>query len=113
MIGSLWALTILSLTNGISLLTSYIANNTFPYPLSEVEEAEFITRLHNGDEKARHILAEHNLRLVAHIVKILCTQTKISKRSIVLFVHFSTLVHFGTLSDSFLIIYTYQVFCFF
>lgn len=86
MIGTIWALTILSLTNGVSLLTSYIANNTFPYPLSEDEEAEFIARLNNGDEKARHILAEHNLRLVAHIVKILYTQTKVFKKSLYWFI---------------------------
>ncbi|MFZ5633203.1 MAG: sigma-70 family RNA polymerase sigma factor [Bacillota bacterium] len=69
MISSLWALAILSVTNGITILTSYIANNTFPQPLSENEEAEYITRLNSGDDKARHILTEHNLRLVAHIVK--------------------------------------------
>ncbi|MFZ5651211.1 MAG: RNA polymerase sporulation sigma factor SigK [Bacillota bacterium] len=69
MIGSLWVIMILSVTNGILLLTSYISNNTFPHPLSESEEAEYISRLNQGDEKARHVLAEHNLRLVAHIVK--------------------------------------------
>ncbi len=68
-VSSLWALTVLSITNGISLLTSYISNNTFPHPLSEDEEAEFIARLNSGDNKARHVLTEHNLRLVAHIVK--------------------------------------------
>lgn len=69
MIGSLWMIMILSVTNGILLLTSYISSNTFPHPLSESEEAEYISRLNRGDEKARHVLAEHNLRLVAHIVK--------------------------------------------
>ena len=67
--GSFWTLLILSVTNGILLLTSYIANNTFPHPLSEKEEAEYISRLNTGDVNARHILTEHNLRLVAHIVK--------------------------------------------
>ena len=66
---SLWALVILSVTNGITVLTSYISNNTFPLPLSEEEEAEYIARLGNGDPRARHVLTEHNLRLVAHIVK--------------------------------------------
>jgi len=66
---SLWALVILSVTNGIAVLTSYIASNTFPQPLSEYEEAEYINRLNKGDQRARHILTEHNLRLVAHIVK--------------------------------------------
>jgi len=69
MITSLWTLLILSLTKGISILISYIANNSFPHPLSEKEEALYISRLADGDEQARQILAEHNLRLVAHIVK--------------------------------------------
>lgn len=69
MICSLWALVILSVTNGITLLISYIANNTFPLPLSEDEEADYISRMISGDDRARHILTEHNLRLVAHIVK--------------------------------------------
>jgi len=69
MIGSFWALMILSVTNGLMLLTSYISNNTFPQPLSEGEEAEYITRLNRGDSEARKVLTEHNLRLVAHIVK--------------------------------------------
>lgn len=69
MICSLWALVILSVTNGITILTSYIANNTFPQPLPEDEEADYISRMIRGDDSARHILTEHNLRLVAHIVK--------------------------------------------
>lgn len=69
MIGSLWSLLILSATSGITLLTSYISNNTFPRPLSEDEEAEYISRLNSGDDRARNVLTEHNLRLVAHIVK--------------------------------------------
>lgn len=77
MISSLWALVILSVTNGITVLTSYISNNTFPQPLTEHEEAEYISRLNRGDLKARHILAEHNLRLVAHIVKTLGTPTDV------------------------------------
>ncbi len=69
MISGLWSLLILSVINGITLLVSYMANNTFPRPLSEEEEARYISLLLQGDEKARDILTEHNLRLVAHIVK--------------------------------------------
>ncbi|GBF34211.1 RNA polymerase sporulation specific sigma factor SigK [Desulfocucumis palustris] len=69
MICGLWSLLILSVINGITLLVSYMANNTFPRPLSEDEEAKYISLLLQGDEKARAILTEHNLRLVAHIVK--------------------------------------------
>ena len=64
-----WTLVVLSLTNGITLLTSYISNNTFPQPLLEEEEAEYLSRLNSGDKTARQVLTEHNLRLVAHIVK--------------------------------------------
>ena len=58
-----------SVLKGISLLVSYITNNTFPLPLTEKEEQHYLEQLKNGDEKARNILIERNLRLVAHIVK--------------------------------------------
>lgn len=60
---------ILSVIKGISLLVSYISNNAFPQPLSEQEEAHYIALMQEGDEEARNILVEHNLRLVAHIIK--------------------------------------------
>ncbi len=41
----------------------------FPRPLSEKKEREYLQRMKNGDRAARNILVEHNLRLVAHIVK--------------------------------------------
>ena len=44
-------------------------NSLFPEPLSKEEEKEYLEKLGNGDEKARNILIEHNLRLVAHIAK--------------------------------------------
>jgi len=64
-----WALAVISLVNGLLLLVSYIASNTFPQPLSEKEEAKYLDLLSRGDEEARNILTERNLRLVAHIVK--------------------------------------------
>lgn len=69
MLPGLWTLTLVSLVNGLLLLVSYIANNTFPQPLSEEEEAKYLKLLKRGDEKARNVLTERNLRLVAHIVK--------------------------------------------
>jgi RNA polymerase sporulation-specific sigma factor len=48
--------------------TSYSVN-VFPQPLSPEEEQECIIKAKNGDENARAKLIEHNLRLVAHIVK--------------------------------------------
>ncbi len=65
----LWAFFIASVIKGISLLVSYINNNAFPQPLSEEKEKFYLNKMNEGDEKARHILIEHNLRLVAHIIK--------------------------------------------
>lgn len=42
---------------------------SFPRPLREEEERECLERLAAGDMQARDTLIEHNLRLVAHIVK--------------------------------------------
>lgn len=43
--------------------------DSFPKPLSKKEEARMIELFANGDENARKKLIEHNLRLVAHIIK--------------------------------------------
>ncbi|WP_156271174.1 RNA polymerase sporulation sigma factor SigK, partial [Neomoorella glycerini] len=59
----------LSVLKGISFLLSYITNNAFPQPLSEEEEQKYLELWQRGDQKARNILIEHNLRLVAHITK--------------------------------------------
>ncbi|HHW42736.1 MAG TPA: RNA polymerase sporulation sigma factor SigK [Desulfotomaculum sp.] len=69
MLPGLWSLLLLSLINGLMLLVSYIAGNTFPHPLSEEDEARYLELAARGDEQARAALIEHNLRLVAHIVK--------------------------------------------
>lgn len=58
-----------TIIKSISLLVAYVTNNTFPLPLSEKEEQIYLDRLKNGDETAKNILIERNLRLVAHIVK--------------------------------------------
>lgn len=51
-------------------LVGYISNSAlFPEPLTPEEEAEVLQRYMNGDEEARNILIERNLRLVAHICK--------------------------------------------
>lgn len=48
----------------------YIAsNNLFPEPLSSEEEKIYLEKMENGDEEAKNILIERNLRLVAHISK--------------------------------------------
>ena len=42
---------------------------SFPKPLSKKEEEECLRRLKQGDKNARDKLIEHNLRLVAHVIK--------------------------------------------
>ena len=42
---------------------------SFPPPLTAAEEACFLRKYAEGDQKARHILIERNLRLVAHVMK--------------------------------------------
>ena len=45
------------------------SGGSFPAPLSSKREEELIEKTQNGDIAARNELVEHNLRLVAHIVK--------------------------------------------
>lgn len=49
-------------------MASY-SNNVFPEPLSQDEEERYLQLMHAGNDDARNKLIEHNLRLVAHIVK--------------------------------------------
>ncbi len=63
------ALVVLPLLRGVWLLIGYLSGSAFPQPLSESEEADALGRLKAGDRKARQLLIERNLRLVAHIVK--------------------------------------------
>ena len=57
-------------------LSLHLAGNpgSFPKPLSAKEEREYLDRCAAGDMDARNKLVEHNLRLVAHIVKKYYTQ---------------------------------------
>ena len=48
---------------------------SFPRPLKAAEEREYLERCAQGDLEARNVLVEHNLRLVAHIVKKYYAQT--------------------------------------
>lgn len=60
---------ILNLLKGMFYFTGSYSNNIFPDPLSLEEEEKYIKLMENGDNDARSMLIEHNLRLVAHIVK--------------------------------------------
>jgi len=57
------------------IFTAAYSNNVFPDPLSKEEEDKFVELARNGDKDARNKLIEHNLRLVAHIVKKYDTKT--------------------------------------
>lgn len=54
---------------GMMMFTGSYSNNVFPEPLSKEEEDKQIKLLMSGNKDARNTLIEHNLRLVAHIVK--------------------------------------------
>ena len=62
-------LSLLNIVKDMLMFTGSYSNGVFPEPLKPEEEDEMITRMLNGDKEARNILIEHNLRLVAHIVK--------------------------------------------
>lgn len=58
------------LVDGVGVLASFVTGGgAFPKPLRPEEERELLLRKESGDEEARNILIERNLRLVAHIVK--------------------------------------------
>lgn len=51
------------------LVLHVCGNGSFPKPLSAKEERECLIKANDGDIEARNKLVEHNLRLVAHIIK--------------------------------------------
>ena len=55
--------------NAIVVFGYIQGGNLFPEPLSPEEEKICIENMSNGDEEARNILIERNLRLVAHVSK--------------------------------------------
>lgn len=62
-------LNFLNIIKDMLFFTGSYSNEVFPEPLSAAEEEEMISKMLNGDKNARNTLIEHNLRLVAHIVK--------------------------------------------
>ncbi|MBQ7115869.1 MAG: RNA polymerase sporulation sigma factor SigK [Clostridia bacterium] len=57
------------ISNMLCLILHITDTDSFPKPLSKKEENALLEKLSQGDEAARKKLIEHNLRLVAHIVK--------------------------------------------
>lgn len=68
--GSIGVLGFLQFLKSAVFVVGYISNNSlFPEPLSAEEEKECLEQVAKGDEEAKNILIERNLRLVAHICK--------------------------------------------
>ena len=65
MLGFLWCL----IRDALLLLGHLSGGGSFPKPLSRQEEAQALDAMQAGDETARARLIEHNLRLVAHVVR--------------------------------------------
>ena len=64
------------LMNSILLMLRIAPGDSFPKPLSREEEEKYLERWGQGDIESRNILVEHNLRLVAHIIKKYFTQSE-------------------------------------
>ena len=60
---------ILKILCDLKIFTAAYSNNVFLDPLSKEEEKKYIDAMLKKDKEARNKLIEHNLRLVAHIVK--------------------------------------------
>ena len=63
------AMVLAALCNMLYLALHVTGSSSFPKPLSKEEEEECLNRIQQGDRQARDRLIEHNLRLVAHIIK--------------------------------------------
>lgn len=64
------------LMNSLILMLRVLPTDSFPRPLGRDEEEEALARWEKGDVAARNELVEHNLRLVAHIIKKYYTQSE-------------------------------------
>ena len=60
---------LIELFKSFFMFTGSYSNNVFYDPLSNEDEEKYIKLMMLGDKEARNKLIEHNLRLVAHIVK--------------------------------------------
>ena len=60
---------LISIVKDMLFFTGSYGNNVFPPPLTNEEEEKYVDLMFKGDKVARSKLIEHNLRLVAHIVK--------------------------------------------
>lgn len=59
----------LALSGFIFFVLHVTGSGSFPRPLTAQEEKDCLERMKQGDREAKSMLIEHNLRLVAHIIK--------------------------------------------
>jgi len=76
---SLFLSLLTALIKDTMLFVSYVKNNAFPQPLSAEKEQYYLEQMEAGSHEARNKLIEHNLRLVAHIVKKFNHQNNLSE----------------------------------
>lgn len=60
---------LINIIKSLCFFTGSYSNNVFLQPLSKEDEEKYINLMLEGNKEARNKLIEHNLRLVAHIVK--------------------------------------------
>jgi RNA polymerase sporulation-specific sigma factor len=60
---------LLILLEGFFLFGHITGGNSFPKPLTAAEEKHYLQKYADGDNDAKNILIEHNLRLVAYTAK--------------------------------------------
>ena len=66
----MWFYTIAAILSHMMCFALHIISPTsFPKPLSQREELDYFEKMAAGDQQAKNALIEHNLRLVAHIIK--------------------------------------------
>lgn len=65
----MWELVTQVLSHMLFLVLHVVNSSSFPKPLSLAQEREALAAMRQGDAAARQKLIEHNLRLVAHIIK--------------------------------------------
>ena len=65
----MWELVLQVLSRLLFMVLHVVNSGSFPKPLTAAQEREAVAAMRGGDRAARQTLIEHNLRLVAHIIK--------------------------------------------
>ncbi len=65
----MWSVMMQVLSRMVFMVLSVVGGNSFPKPLTAKQERDALAAMAAGDAAARQRLIEHNLRLVAHIIK--------------------------------------------